>query len=199
MKNLILVFVVFLPIFGFSQSLSDTIVLDSINYEFINEQLFIKINKERGLFLMKKFSKDTIPQLCSKYVSEYFKKYGTNNIEKDSTISFDLFNQGFYTNCDIVCPKTRLFSICTYYKNDGYFFSESQEINKIYNLSSIISITYEKFIELLFKDFENERELFNDLTLNLTSEEKYIGISSSKFETKTNDIVYSITCVVVNK
>ena len=75
MKNILTIALIFIFVFGFSQTKNDIIDLNNVDYNLLNDLIFKKHNEERAKVGSQTRIKDNICKLSSQYQVDYMSQY----------------------------------------------------------------------------------------------------------------------------
>lgn len=197
MKNIFVIIALSLTTLSYGQSLLDTMNLDSINYEFLNEMFVKKIVDQRKLYGASEIVKDTTPMASAKYHTDYFLVYNDTSSTHNSNNSLPFYYLGDSTpyQTNFSTAQSRLFNVGIFLNqvNDNLEVSLVNEFTFFCNLERYSQITYKEFIGKIFNnliDNGNKKEILYDYT----NDERYVGISSVK---KNNH--FMLTLVISTK
>lgn len=203
MRNLMLSLVLIFPLVVFGQTLKDVVNFDSLNKDFINNELINLIVKERKVKQATSLVKDTIPMFAAKYHTMYFERYGDDSQihANDSLILCDLYGRGYMVESESPTPLSRIrmaeFVIETPDSLGVYDFNYRlvSEVSKFYKIQKNMNITYETLINNIFEDFiENNNG--NILVNDFTNENKHLGVASGLYKDKNDEIILTSTYVL---
>jgi hypothetical protein len=200
MRNLILVFVLVLPIFGFGQNLSNLVNFDSLNVNLINTELYKRISEKRKNLGFDEIIKDSVPIFAAKYHLTYFKQHSdlSETHNENKFVESDLYGRGYIVSSWLPTPEDRLDIAERLIKYPGVFmqnysYNLVEEKTFSYSLDKNISITYEELISNLFIDLSNTKLL--NVMMN---QDNFFGLWNESI-VDDNNVLYATTYVLSKK
>jgi hypothetical protein len=200
MRNLILVFVLILPIFVFGQTLNDFVDFDSMNINLINNELYNKISETRKTLGFEQMNKDSVPIYAAKYHLTYFKQHKdlSEIHDKYKFVESDLYGRGYNVTSSLQTTIERLIMSERVIKYPGvwmeeYSYNLIEEKTFSYKLYKNEPITYKDLIDNIFADLSSTK-----LLSVISDETNFFGLWNESI-VDDNEITYATTYVLTKK